>query len=63
MEHVMDLYLSISRDSNCVNPESINKIIKAKVESKNMCLEDRWLMEIIKSFYNIGYGNGIKNNN
>ncbi len=63
MEDIMDLYLTLSKSATPMNPRNVNNIIKDKIKNKKICLEDRWLLEIIKSFYNIGYENGMKDNN
>jgi len=59
----MDLYLTLSKSATPMNPRNVNNIIKDNIKNKKICLEDRWLLEIIKSFYNIGYENGMKDNN
>tara|TARA_Y100001980_G_C14523966_1_gene299398 strand:+ start:1069 stop:1260 length:192 start_codon:yes stop_codon:yes gene_type:complete len=63
MEDIMDLYLTLSKSATPMNPRNVNNIIKDNIKNKKICLEDRWLLEIIKSFYNIGYENGMKDNN
>jgi hypothetical protein len=63
MEHVIEVYSTINSSSNCVMPKNVGEIIKNKVKNNDIHLEDRWLLEIIKSFYNIGFENGKKNNN
>ena len=63
MEDIMDLYLTLSKSVTPMNPRNVSNIIKNTIKDKKICLEDRWLLEIIKSFYNIGYENGMNNNN
>lgn len=66
MDHLFNIYSMIVNENNnkgYVNPDKFRE--KLKVCDKR-CVDDKWLMEMIYSFYNLGYENGMckgKDNN
>lgn len=60
MEHVFDLYSKVNKDERIVTSKDFKELVDNIKNTNKLSLDDKWLMEIIYSFYNIGYENGIK---
>jgi hypothetical protein len=58
MDHLFNIYSMIANENNsggCVNPEKMReKVSKFRIDNMN----NKWLLEIVYSFYNLGYENG-----
>ena len=60
MDTLFDIYSDVHRlnaDGKSVSP---GKMREKFIVGDRMCMDSRWLMEIIYSFYNLGYENGKK---
>lgn len=60
MDHLFNIYSMIANEnSNCgfVNPDKMREMFKVY---DKISVDNKWLMEIIYSFYNLGYENGKK---
>ena len=60
MEHVFDLYSKVNKDEIIVTSKDFKELVDNIKNNNKLTLDDKWLMEIIYSFYNIGYENGNK---
>ena len=60
MEHVFDLYSKVNKEKRIVTSKDFKELVDNIKNTNKLTLDDKWLMEIIYSFYNIGYENGNK---
>lgn len=60
MEYVFELYSKANKEKRIVTSKDFKELVDNIKNNNKLTLDDKWLMEIIYSFYNIGYENGNK---